>query len=313
MRIFVRVVEAGSFSRAASDLSLTQPAVTKHVAAIERALNVQLLNRNTRGIHVTEIGALYYERCKAVLHEIALADELIDGKRRQVQGLLRVTTSVALGRRIIAPLVVSFVRTHPHVRIDLSCEDRYVDLIAQGVDLAVRMGRLADSTYGARRLGFNPWVVIASPDYLARRGEPKSIAELERHECLVYSTVQGDDVWQMTLPNSKPAVVPVRGCLRSNNLATLLQASEAGLGIASLPHYVACEALTAGRVRRILGDHAPQGQEVHAVFPSPKHVPAKASLFVDALIGRFSGEWWLAQDMWEREPARPFERHSRLE
>ena len=299
MHVFTRVVETGSFSRAATDLSLTQPTVTKHVAAIERTLNVQLLNRNTRGISVTEVGALYYERCKTVLHEVALADELVGGKQRQLQGLVRVTTSIALGRRIIAPLAVSFVRNHPDVRIDLSCDDRYVDLIGQGVDLAVRMGRLADSTYGARRLGFNPWVIVASPEYLARFGKPATLRDLEGHECLVYSTVQEDDIWQMTMPDGGEVAVPVRGRLRSNNLATLLHAARTGLGIASLPHYVAAAALGEGHVCRILEDHTPQGQEVHAVFPSPKRVPAKVRLFVDMLLGRFSGTWWLPSKEYE--------------
>jgi DNA-binding transcriptional LysR family regulator len=165
IQIFARVVETGSFSKAARDLNLSQPTVTKHVASLETKLGARLLNRNTRGISLTEVGTFYYDKCKTILREFEEAESLIGLQRDRIEGVLRISTSVAFGRRVIAPLLVTFVQRNPGIRIDLNCEDTYVDLIAQGVDVAIRMGRLADSSLGARYIGTNPWVMVASPTY----------------------------------------------------------------------------------------------------------------------------------------------------
>ena len=294
MQIFVRVVETGSFSKAAADLSIAQPTVTKSIAALERSLNSRLLNRNTHGVSTTEIGVTYYERSKVVLHELSLTDEMLRSGRNRLQGELRVNTSIALGARVVAPLALRFAQEHPGVRIDLSCDDGYVDLVGRGADLAIRMGQLTDSSYGARRLGFNPWVIVASCEYLRLHGTPEYAADLEGHACLVYSSVHSDDVWRLKMPCGSEVYVRVRGSVRSNNLSTLLMAASSGMGLALLPHYVAAEALATGRVVRVLGDHEPWGQEVHVVYPSPKRLLAKTQLFADALACRFQGEWWLA-------------------
>ena len=150
IQLFVRIVETGSFSRASADLGVTQPTATKHVAALEEKLGARLLNRNTRGVSATEIGALYYEKCKAIQHDLEEADNLAALLQQRVGGQLRVSTSVGFGRRVLTPLVLAFMREHPGLTIDLGFDDRYVDLVQQGVDVALRMGTLADSTLGAR-------------------------------------------------------------------------------------------------------------------------------------------------------------------
>ena len=162
MEMFVRVVETGSFSKAAVEFATTQPTVTKQVAATEDRLKVRLLNRNTRGVSLTEAGALYYEKCKAIVRAAEEADAVVRVKQTQAQGLLRIGSSVAFGRRVIVPLALEFMREHPNVQVDLSFEDRYTDLVAQGIDVAVRLGKLADSNLGARFLGTNPWLLVAS-------------------------------------------------------------------------------------------------------------------------------------------------------
>src|SRR4029078_8271930 len=144
MEMFVRVVETGSFSKAASGLATTQPTVTKQVAATEARLKVRLLNRNARGVSLTESGALYYEKCKSIVREAEEAESIVQLRQNQAQGLLRIGTSVAFGRRVLVPLALEYMRRHPQVQLDLSFEDRYVDLIAQGIDVAIRMGKLAD-------------------------------------------------------------------------------------------------------------------------------------------------------------------------
>ena len=178
MNVFVRVVETGSFSRAAREFSITQPTVTKMVAAVEERLEVRLLNRNTRGVSLTESGALYYEKCKIIVRESDEAENIARLRQTQAQGLLRVGTSVAFGRRVITPLALEFMREHPQVKLDLSFEDRYTDLVANGIDVAIRMGKLADSTLGSRFLGVNPWLMVASPKYLRKQGTPKQAMDL---------------------------------------------------------------------------------------------------------------------------------------
>lgn len=303
MRLFVRVVETGSFSKASAGLSITQPTATKHIAALERRLKARLFHRSTRGVTPTEVGSAYYDKCKAILDQLDEADDLALLVQSRVRGTLRISTSVAFGRRVLTPLVLRFMAQHPELAVDLGFEDRYVNLVEQGIDVAIRMGRLADSQLGARHLGLNPWVLVAAPAYLERKGTPRSPRELASHEALIYSTVQGDDRWHFTRlgaaagaaadgSRSETQSVGVRGPLRSNNLSALLEATRAGMGIAALPRYVAHESLQARAVKPLLEGWALPSQEMHAVFPSPKLVPQKVSGFVGWLQGQFNGDWW---------------------
>lgn len=292
MQMFVRVVETGSFSKAAREFATTQPTVTKQIAAAEAHLKVRLLNRNTRGVSLTESGALYYEKCKIIVREVEEADNIARLRQSQAEGILRISTSVAFGRRVVVPLALEFMAKHPHVQLDLSFEDRYVDLIAQGIDVAIRMGKLADSSLGARFLGMNPWVMVASPKYLKKYGTPKRAQDLSAHNALMYSSVQGDDVWRLTSSKGEAVTVPVTGRVRSNNLSAVLAAARADLGIAALPCYVAAESLAKGNVMEVLRLYKLPEQEIHAVFPSPKLVPKKVSAFVAFMQGRFVPQWW---------------------
>ena len=292
VQLFIRVVETGSFSKSAAGLGITQPTATKAVAAIEARLGARLLHRSTRGVTTTEVGALYYERCKVIAREIDDADNLATLLQGRLGGVLRISTSVAFGRRVMVPLVLHYMRQHPDLAVDLGFDDRYVNLVEQGVDLALRMGRLADSSLGARHLGINPWLTVASPTYLAQRGTPAQPQELARHACLVYSSVQGDERWTYTAADGEVTAVPVKGPLRSNNLSAVLAAARAGLGVAVLPHYVARESVADGSLRPVLESHLLPVQELHAVFPSPKLVPSKVTHFIGFLQQALQGAWW---------------------
>ena len=292
VQLFIRVVETGSFSKAAGEFAITQPTATKAVAAMEQRLGARLLHRTTRGVSPTEVGTLYYDKCKAIAHEIEAADNLAMLMQSGVGGTLRVSTSVAFGRRVLVPLAIRYMRVHPGLTVDLGFDDRYVNMVEQGVDLAIRMGRLADSTLGARYLGRNPWLMVAAPAYLKERGTPKAPKDLSQHACLIYSTVQGDDRWMIAGPDGREQLVPVRGPLRSNNLSAVLAAAREGLGIAILPCYVARESVADGSVKPILERHTLPTQEIHAVFPSPKLVPGKVNAFIEHLRGAMEGAWW---------------------
>lgn len=292
LQVFIRVVETGSFSRAAADLGLTQPTATKAVAEVEARLGARLLHRTTRGVTPTEVGVLFYERCKGIAHAVEEAENLATLLQTDASGTLRISASVAFGRRVLVPRVMRYMREHPRVQVELSFDDRYVNLVEQGVDVAIRMGRLADSTLGATWLGVNPWLLAAAPDYLRSRGRPALPADLADHDCLVYSSVQGDARWTFVSPDGEESSVPVRGPLRSNNLSAVLAACEAGFGLAVLPWYVAGDGVAAGRLVPLLVDHALPSQQVHAVFPSPKLVPRKVTGFIGWLQRELAGEWW---------------------
>jgi DNA-binding transcriptional LysR family regulator len=292
VQLFIRVVETGSFSKAASEVGTTQPTATKAVAAMEARLGARLLHRSTRGVTPTEVGALYYEKCKLIARDIEEADNLAALLQSQVGGTLRISTSVAFGRRVMVPLVLRYMRVHPGVMIDLSFDDRYVNLVEQGVDLALRMGRLADSSLGARYLGTNPWTMVAAPSYLRSRATPRTPKDLAKHACLVYSSVQGDDRWSFTAPTGEEISAPVKGPLRSNNLSTVLAAARAGMGLAVLPWYVARESVAERVVQPVMADYVLPAQEMHAVFPSPKLVPSKVTTFIAFLQESLAGEWW---------------------
>ena len=297
IHLFIRVVETGSFSKASQGLGITQPTATKHIAALEARLGARLLHRSTRGVTPTELGAAYYDKCKLIARELEEADNLAALMQSRVQGTLRINTSVAFGRRVLTPLVLGFMRQHPGLQIELSFDDRYVNLVEQGIDLAIRMGRLADSQLGARYLGLNPWVVVASPRYLQERGTPTTPSELAGHDALIYSSVQGDERWQFTGDAGRSQTVTVRGPLRSNNLSALLAAARNGMGVAALPWYVAWTSLKNGTVQPLLEGWTLPTQEIHAVFPSPKLVPSKVRSFCDYLAPRFGAEWWAAAEL----------------
>lgn len=295
VKLFVRVVDLGSFSKAAAEMGVGQPSATKLVAQLEKQLGSRLLHRSTRGVSPTEIGRLYYDKCKLITHHVEEAETVAALLQSQVQGGLRISTSVAFGRRVLVPLVMRFMRENPRLQIELIFEDRYVNLVEQGIDVAIRMGRLADSTLGARYLGLNPWVLVASGDYLARRGTPASPADLAQHDALVYSTVQGDARWHFSSGTGMALTVPVAGPLRSNNLSALLAAARGGMGIAALPTYVAHESLDSGAIVTLLPGWTLPPQEIHAVYPSPRMVPAKVGSFIEWLQLQMGERWWAAQ------------------
>jgi DNA-binding transcriptional LysR family regulator len=292
MRLFVRVVDLGSFSKAAVDLGIGQPSATKLVAQLEKQLGARLLFRSTHGVKPTEVGALYYDKCKLIGQHLEEAESVAALMQSQVQGAIRVSTTMDFGRRVLAPLLSRFLLLNPKLHVELLFDDEIVNVVEQGIDVALRMGRLSSSSLGARYLAQNPWSVVASPQYLARRGEPLTPLALSAHEALIISTVQNDSRWHFTGPEGQALSVPMQGPLRSNNKSALLTAACAGLGIAALPSYVVHAAVQSGALKTLLLDWALPEQEIHAVFPSPRMVPVKVQGLVEWLKAQLGPAWW---------------------
>jgi DNA-binding transcriptional LysR family regulator len=308
MATYVRVVEAGSFAAAAQRLALSPAMVSRHVQALEQHLGTRLLNRTTRRLSLTEAGAAYFERCRQLLRELEEMDLSVAAQVQQPRGVLRVNAPVVFGTRHLARLLAQYEARHPEVAIDLSLTDRFIDLVEEGADLAVRIGALTDSTLVARRLCPARIVLCAAPSYLERYGTPRSIDDLQRHNCLGYSYTRGGTEWEFQTA-AGPVVVPIRGSLRANHGEVLCQAAIDGLGIALQPTFIAGDALRDGRLRQVLPQAQVTELSAYAVFPSRKYLSAKVRTFVDFLAETFGPEpYW---DAWRKAPAPERKRRQR--
>jgi len=289
MTVFRRVVELNGFAAAARDLRLSNAAVSKHVQKLEQSLNARLLDRTTRRVAPTEAGRAYYERCVRILDEIEEAEAAISRHAASPRGTLRVNAPMSFGIRHLSPVLPAFLARFPDIRIDLSLNDRFVDLVEEGFDVAVRIGVLADSSLIARRIASGRTMLVASPDYLARRGRPRMPADLVGHDCLVYTYRSRERDWDFEGPGG-PVSVRIDGSLRANNGDMLAQAAAAGIGIAAVPNFIVDDLLRGGRVVPLLREWRPPGFEINAVYPHSRLLSAKVRAFVDFLVERFGTE-----------------------
>jgi DNA-binding transcriptional LysR family regulator len=295
---FVRVVDARSYSAAARQAGATTSALSKRVAKLEGALGVRLLERTTRRLAPTEAGAAFYERCLRVLDELGEAERAATRLGGGARGTLRMSAPVIFGELHVAPLVPRLLERHPGLGADLWLSDRYVDLVDEGFDLALRIGRLADSSLAARRLGAVPAVVCASPAYLERRGVPRRPDDLAGHECLRYSLAGAGREWRLRGPDGRERAYAAAGRCSLNHGGAMREIALAGGGLAQLPLFLVAEALAAGRLRAVLDDYRPPDFGIYAVHPagrapSPK-VRAAVDFFAEALPPRLA---------WPRCPA----------
>ena len=287
MQVFTRVVALGSLSAAARALGMSQTMATKHLSGLEARLGVKLMHRTTRQLTLTEAGRKYLDAAERILAEIEESEADVAADRVEVRGTLRVSVPVSFGVREIAPLIPEFAAAHPAVTLDLGLNDRQVDLIEEGWDLAVRIGALTGSTLVARKLAPCNTVVCAAPDYLKAHGTPKSVSDLADHNCLGYtlSSAVGAEHWSFGA-NGK-IVVPVSGNLKANNGDCLLEAAVAGQGIIYLPMYLVADAIRRKRLVPIVLDHDPiELAGIFVVYPSERRPPAKVRAFIDFLASR---------------------------
>ena len=292
MRVFTAVVEAGSFAGAADKLELSRGMATRYVAQLEAHLGVRLLNRTTRKLSLTEAGSDYYQRSVQVLAMVEEAETSAAQEASVPRGTLRVNTSVAFGARHMGQAITDYLRRYPGVKVDLTLNDRVVDLVEEGFDLAIRIAADIDPGLVARRLTRARMATCASPGYLKKHGTPKSPDQLAGHNCITYaySSVQGG--WRFRR-NGTGRTVPVSGNLHGNNGDILMNAAIEGLGVILLPTFLVYEALRRKQLVRILSNWQTDELGVFAVYPHRKFLPPKVRSFIDFLAERFGPEpYW---------------------
>lgn len=298
MQTLVRVVDTGSFSAAARELGSTQSAVSKQVAALERLLGAQLLARSTRALKLTEAGHRYVEQARRLVAEVAEAESELRAGEHQLQGWLRVAASVAFGRLHVLPQVGSFLAAHPGVQVDLRLDDGFIDLIEQGIDVAVRIGEQPDSSLVARRIGTTHRAVLACRGYEAGLkpglAMPREPDDLLRHNCIVYSELRTRDVWSFEAgpgadaPPGQAASVQVGGNLRSNSSEAVRAAVLSGLGLAYAPTWLFVDELASGDVQVVMPHWVGRDLPIQLVSPPQRRQSAKVRAFGDHLAAALS-------------------------
>lgn len=286
MRAFVTVVSEGSFTRAADRLELSPQLVSKYVSQLEHHLGTRLLNRTTRKIHLTEAGARYHQRAQQVLNDIDDMENQLGDLQGEARGRLRISAPVSFAIRHMAPLLAEFQAAHPAVGVDLQLNDRKVDIVEEGFDIALRIGHLKSSSLIARRIAPVRLVMCAAPAYLARHGTPRQPEDLRDHRYLRYSYMDpeaGQPVfrWLQSEGGSRDSD------LVSNNGDVLVEAAIAGAGIAIQPTFIAGEAIRDGKLRILLPDHEPEPLALYAVYAHRQLLASKVRSFIDFLDGYF--------------------------
>jgi DNA-binding transcriptional LysR family regulator len=295
LQAFVRVAETGSFSEAARRLGLSKSMVSRQVSALEADLGVRLLHRTTRSLSPTEAGRAYLERCQRILADLDEANLLVSQLQAVPRGRLRVSAPLSFGIGHLATALPGFLRRYPEIELDMGMTDRHVDLVDEGWDVAVRIGRLADSSLIARRLAPIRRVAVAAPEYFEHHGKPESPAGLDAHQCLTHKGLVTSE-WRFFTAEGRPWQVEVKGRFHADNGDVLRTMALAGMGITLLPTFFVGDDIRAGRLVPVLDRYIPLDVALHAVYPHNRHLSPKVRAFVDYLAETFGPEPY-----WDRE------------
>lgn len=285
LQTFVRIADSGSLSAAARATGRSLPAVSRSLAQLESELGVRLLHRTTRSIHLTDAGAQYLERCRRILADLDEANASISDAVRALAGPITLTAPILFGHKHAAPVITEFLAAHPGVSVNLALTDRNVNLVEEGIDLAIRIGALEDSGLVARKLGTVRRVACASPAYLKRRGTPKTPKDLADHTCLLFSGLSPTPYWEFR-DSGKPLQIRVQGILSSNHGPSVIEAARGGLGIIVALSYQVQELVAAGELRVLLQRYEPEPIPVNAVLPSGRLQPARVRALAELLQER---------------------------
>lgn len=287
MRVFTAVVDAGSFVAAADALEMSKPAVSRHVAELEQRLGVRLLHRTTRRLSLTVEGEVFLARCRELLAGVDEAEAEVSARGGSAVGLLKVSAPVSFGIRHLAPLWAEFMARHPQLTLDLTLTDRFIDLVDEGFDMAVRVARLPSSSLVSRRLASTRMVLCASPGYVRRNGAPDRPADLAAHAVLGYSLLATGDTWEFEGPEG-PESVRVKPRMQTNSGDTCTAVAVGGGGIVLQPQFLVGDALESGALVEVMPGYRSTELGIYAVYPTRKHMPPKVRLLVDHLAERLS-------------------------
>lgn len=285
MQLFVRVAELGSFSAAAQQLGLARSVVTRQIAGLESHLGVKLMARSTRRLALTSAGTAYLEKCRVILNLVESAETGVAEERLTPRGNIRIGLPLSYGLKRLAPLLLDFSQRNPEVSLDMDFSDRRINLIEEGIDLAIRITRRLEAGDVARRLGSIRLQVVAAPEYLARHGRPENPAELAHHVCLGYTYAGSSQVWQFMVDGQSESF-HIHSRLNANNGDVLTEAAAQGLGITCQPDFIVESFLQAGRVEAILTDFSMPELGIYAMLPSNRHVPHRVRVLMDYLAAR---------------------------
>ena len=297
---FLKVVEAGGITAAASELKLSKSVVSKRISDLEEALGVALLHRSTRSVTPTEQGSLFHDHMRDALRGIDEAVEVVTDRTGPLKGRLRVTAPMSFATLHLGPMLADFARLHPGVEFAIDLDDRMLDLVAGGYDLAIRIGRLPDSSLIARKLCQSRRIVCCSPAYARETALPKSIDEISAHNCIDYANAHASRLWQFLpiAPDMRPRTVVTRSHLVTNNGEVMRDLAIAGLGLAVLPLFIAADAVRAGRLIHVLPDDEPLPDTIYAVYPPTRHLSHRVRTLVDYLSKRLANgvPWTIPSD-----------------
>jgi DNA-binding transcriptional LysR family regulator len=298
MQIFVATVEQSGFSSAARALDMTPSAVSKQIRRLEDRLGVQLFNRTTRRISLTEAGRRYYQHCDRILAEVAAAEEEVSALQQGVRGQLRISVTAAFARVVVVPRLRALLERYPELGLEIELTDRPVDLLAEGLDAAIRLSeQVEDPSLVARRLALNERIICASPEYLDRHGVPHSPEQLRHHNCLTLYSVSRFNDWEFR-DASGSRVVHVDGNFHANTADALYQATLAGIGLARLSTWLVADDIRAGRLCKVLPDYTHASSAYYVLYPQGRHQSPKLRAFIDFLVELFT-----PVPPWERESA----------
>ena len=301
MQAFVAVVESGSFTAAADRLDSAKSAISRRVSALEERLGVQLLRRTTRQLNLTDSGRSFYEHSARILADLDEAESAIAQEHGELRGALRVAIPLSFGLRHMSRPIAEFSRLHPRVEFDLDLNDRRVDLVEEGADLAVRIGNLQDSSLIARKLFEARTVVVGSKDYFAQHGIPKTPQDLRQHKCLIYGNISEPNKWVCRDASGTSHKVQVQTAMTASNGDFLCEAAIQGLGIAMQPTFIAGEAIRRGELMPILTDYSWPVTPAWAAYPPTRHLSYRVRQFIDYLVDYFAGTPYWDKDCDEYE------------
>ena len=286
IRLFVRLVECGSFSAVGREAGIGQPAVSKQIVALERHLGAQLVLRTSRQVVITETGQTFYESAKQLVDDFDALESSVGERQQSPRGVIRINTAPAHGRLWVTPLLPEFLRRYPDVAVELSVSERQVDMLGEGVDLAIRHGRLVDSSLTARKLSETDFILAASPGYLAARGVPTRLAELDRHACIVFAKGRERRPWSFKVGQETVSYVP-HGSVLTGDAEHIRAAVLCGLGVAQAPFWLLANEIRSGEVQVLMPELQPERLPVHLVYPAGRRIPMRVRVFIDYLVEAF--------------------------